>query len=1451
MTACPTGEQLRAFLSDEPVADTKDVEAHIERCRVCQAELDRLTGPTADQTRDGPSDARPPADITRTSDRAIDPDGTRDGPVGPHTVVLPQVLGYDIEGEVGRGGMGVVYKARQLALNRPVALKVVSAGASPDRLVRFRQEAEAVARLQHPNITQIFEVGDGPGLLYLALEYVDGGTLKGQTAGVPQPPREAARLVETLARAVHHAHERRIVHRDLKPANVLLTRDGVPKIADFGLARFLDAGDGMTRTTDYVGTPAYSAPEQVRNQADQIGPATDTYALGVILYELLTGRLPFDAGSVVEVLRAVTDTEPVPPRRLRRSCPRDLETICLKCLRKEPDRRYSTAAALADDLRRYAAGEPIAARPVGAGERLWRWAKRNPSVAGLVTAVGLLLAVVAIGGAVQNYRLEAALDQAKRDRGQAEGDRTAAELDRDAARVAQQETRRQVWKAQLSEAAANTRSGLPGQRFASLTLLLKALTTAREMGLSEDDRGAFRDVAVAALAMPDLEVVKEWTGLPPGSHAVAIDARFERYARSNLNGDVSVHRVADDQVLYRVPGAGHSALVRLCDDGHLLLACEDRGAAVARRGRVWQLDGPEPIRLLEAVMDHDHNLYPCFTPDGGRLVYTAACALHSWDRTTGQIRSWPLPGEASSSLAIAPDGHTLAVPCVKDGRGLLRVVDLITGTTTADLPMPGTIDNGCAWHAGGRVVAVSCRGQVRLWDVPGRKEIGVLAGNRNGGVRVIFEPTGDRLLSNDWSGVVRVWDWRAGRQVMTMPAAWGAIPRVFADDGRHVFTHSPAASDGKLWVSRFVPGRELRTLVRAHPAGWRAVADPGGWHLILRDGHAANGLAVIDRRTGEEVGRVAIAGLAPFHVETSGALLTHNAGGLLRWPRAAGPTPGATRYGPPELVWAVATADGHAASADGGVIAVPAYSAGAIIHHRDLVGIPVRTGTQDDVRDCSVSPDGRWVATGSHGRLSGVGAKVWNARTGVQEAELPVVGFCGVGFSPDGQWLVTSGGGNRLWRVGTWDEGPKIPAGDGLSRWAWSRDGLTLAVGDHGVVWLVRADDGRVLARLPFREQTKFAPLCFSPDGGELYVANTDTGDLLVWDLRLVRQGLAELDLDWDAPPFPAAEPGPSGPVEFVGMNLLTDRQKLAQHTWDAAVKACWAKPFDPSPRIRVGTMAADPKDALLHLNIALTLKADRLDAHYHRAITYIRLRRWADAAADADVVLAQLPRDANTRFVRADALVHLNRPVDALPDLDLVVESSRWGWEALELRAVCYQALGRTTEAAADRAAATATLNLATPAALNKRAWLLVTGPLEMRNPARALDLIRRAATDPSNPNVLNTLGVVLYRNGQYAEADRTLEKSLATAKGAHAGFELFFLTMCRHRLGDPVGAKDAFDRAARWLDAAVGLPPDQADELRQFRAEADALLRTAPGPALAPPPRAVPAGGQIRAER
>lgn len=313
---------------------------------------------------------------------------------------LPDIPGYEVLEVLGHGGIGVIYRARHLRLNRVVALKMLLSGefASRAELARFRREAEAVAALQHPNIVQIHDVGDVDGRPYFTMEFVAGGTLAQKLSGVPQPAQYSASLTQTLARAIHTAHLAGIVHRDLKPGNILLTSEGVPKISDFGLARHFGRPTDVTLGPAMIGTPSYMAPEQVIGKPDSVGPSADVYALGATLYELLTGRPPFRGETATETQRQVVNEEPAAPSRLNAKVPRDLETICLKCLFKEPSRRYVTSAALADDLRRFEEGRPIQARPIGRAERSWRWTRRNPLAAALLLTALALVAVASGGG---------------------------------------------------------------------------------------------------------------------------------------------------------------------------------------------------------------------------------------------------------------------------------------------------------------------------------------------------------------------------------------------------------------------------------------------------------------------------------------------------------------------------------------------------------------------------------------------------------------------------------------------------------------------------------------------------------------------------------------------------------------------------------------------------------------------------------------------------------------------------------------------------------------------------------------------------------------------------------------------------------------------------------------------------------------------------------------------
>jgi serine/threonine protein kinase len=390
-----------------PSANLRDANATVDSV---PAPIPKTKPPTSDATIDSPADSKPNAQGATIDSPPEDPNAATgmqpqeltESPEGESSKPLDSVIGSRIAGylilsELGKGAMGVVYKARQHRADRIVALKMVLAGAlsSQKHLDRFAIEARAVGQLQHPNIVQIFDIGEWEGMPYFSLEFVKGGSLQQRLDRKPQTPQFAASMSEKLARAMGYAHGQNVLHRDLKPANILVSVEGEPKIADFGLAKQLEQDSGATVAGTIMGTPNYMAPEQARGDSDTIGPAADQYSLGVILYEMLTGRVPFIGTSMYETLQMVREREPTPPSEIQPGIPKDLETICLKCLQKEPEKRYADCLAFADDLRRFQNNEPILARPISSFERLIRWCRRNPRVAGLLVTSFLLLIAVA------------------------------------------------------------------------------------------------------------------------------------------------------------------------------------------------------------------------------------------------------------------------------------------------------------------------------------------------------------------------------------------------------------------------------------------------------------------------------------------------------------------------------------------------------------------------------------------------------------------------------------------------------------------------------------------------------------------------------------------------------------------------------------------------------------------------------------------------------------------------------------------------------------------------------------------------------------------------------------------------------------------------------------------------------------------------------------------------
>jgi WD40 repeat protein/tRNA A-37 threonylcarbamoyl transferase component Bud32 len=689
--------------------------------------------------------------------------------------------------------MGVVYKARQAKLNRLVALKMILSGAhagSAERQ-RFLAEAEAVARLQHANIVQIHEVGEADGHPFFSLEFCPGGSLAAELEGTPLPPLEAAGLVETLARAMHAAHGAGVVHRDLKPANVLLGADGTPKVTDFGLAKKLDDTAGQTASGTIMGTPSYMAPEQAGGRLKEVGPATDVYALGAVLYELLTGRPPFRAATPLDTVLQVISEEPVPPGRLNPKVPRDLETVCLKCLQKEPARRYASAEALADDLRRFLEERPITARPVGAWERAWRWCRRNPWLAGLAASVAALLLVltgVATGAAIW-------LDRERND----------AVASQKRAEAAERDKTDKLWQSYLDRARAGRFSRLRGQRFDSLEALRAAAAIRYDLRL--------RNEAIACLALADLRPAPPGTRFP-GPGQVAAATIGQRTAldpagrlRATAEGTVVVVRDPAGEVLLRLTHPAQVDTVLMSGNGRLLaVACHNRNVYV-RLLPTGQLLG---VLEGQALLSHLE-----FGPSGLLLTEGFDGASHLWDavgcRLLVRCPDNPVVGPfGADNDLLANHGSTWQLA---DGREC-RVLNPLEESRGA------AADRVPTWNVqfspDGRLLATATSGGVLLWDaVTGDELARVPVAPGTGGIHFLNDGS---LCTAGPSGLLR-WPVRprdgAGAALQVGP------PRLLLP-----WTHVGPGPIGQ---------DKAATYGASHDGRWLAVAEPHTSRAYLLD----------------------------------------------------------------------------------------------------------------------------------------------------------------------------------------------------------------------------------------------------------------------------------------------------------------------------------------------------------------------------------------------------------------------------------------------------------------------------------------------------------------------------------------------------------------------------------------------------------------------------------------
>jgi WD40 repeat protein/tetratricopeptide (TPR) repeat protein len=1048
---------------------------------------------------------------------------------GKSDVFIP---GYEVLGELGRGGMGIVYMARQVKPNRIVALKKIKTGAdaAAAELTRFRTEAEAVARLQHPNIVQIFEVGEHNGLPFFSLEFCGGGSLKAKLAGTPLPAAEAARLVATLARAVQAAHGQKVIHRDLNPANVLLAEDGTPKITDFGLAKKLDDVGG-TVTGAIMGTPSYMAPEQARGQTQEVGPAADVYALGAILYECLTGHPPFKAATAHETLVQVVADDPVPPRQLQPKTPRDLETICLKCLQKEPGRRYASALDLAEDLQRFAAGEPIRARPVGRGERVLKWARRRPAAAGLAVAT-MLLVLALVGGVVGLFyhgAVEEALVEARTQRGQAESardeartekekaekarseegkQRRTAEEQREKARKAEEEADRQRLRAEKQHYYARVQQALLAWKYESVPEAQNLLDQCRW-----DLRGWEYDY-VQRLCIGSKLTLK---GHASGVTSVAFSPDGARLASSG-DRTVKVWDAQSGQEVLALKGhTSHVNSVAFSPDGKRLASgSEDKTV------KVWDAQSGQEVLTLKGHTDGVRSV--AFSPDGKRLASASNFpdrTVKVWDAQTGQ-EVLALKGHRYwvTSVAFSPDGKRLASG---SWDSTVKVWDAQTGKEV--LALKGHTDgmHSVAFSPDGKRLASGSEDKtVKVWDAQTGREVLALKGHTDGVRSVAFSPDGTRLASGggraDQPGEVKVWDAQTGREVLALKGHTGEVNSVaFSPDGKRLASGSGNVFKGEAKVWDAQTGPEALTL-QGHTGTVRSVAfSPDGKRLA--SGSFDKTVKVWDAQTGQEV--LALQG----HTGEVSSVAFSPDGKRL----ASGSDDKTVKVWDAQTGQQVLALKGHtdtvnsvAFSPDGTCLA---SGAGDPTNHKpgEVKVWDAQTGQEvlalkghtQVVTSVCFSPDGKRIASGSYDQT----VKVWDAQTGQEILTLKGHTYyvTGVAFSPDGTRLASAGSFlDRTVKVWDAQTGQQLLELKGhtqeVSSVAFSPDGKRIASASgwpENQVKVWDAQTGQEVLALKGHTQ-EVNSVAFSPEGKRLASASGwPENQVKVWDAQPGQEVLA------------------------------------------------------------------------------------------------------------------------------------------------------------------------------------------------------------------------------------------------------------------------------------------------------------------------------------------------------
>ncbi len=1058
------------------------------RCATCETPLDAITG----------------APCPRCSLAGALALGATAASLSENRNSRPAVPGYDLLYELGRGSMGVVWLARDTGLDRLVALKLIAAGGDPRLGARLLREGRAIAQLRHPHIVAVHALGEADGAAFLAMDFLAGGDLQTALKKDPLAPRAAAALVRKLADALAHAHAAGVLHRDLKPGNILLDEAGTPQLADFGLAAPLTGAGDLTARGEVAGTPAFLAPELLGG-ADRAAPASDIYGLGAVLYAGLTGRAPFVGESAASILAQVAADEPPPPRLLNPAVPRDLETLCLKCLEKNPARRYAAATALRDDLDRFLRDEPLLARPVGRAEKLFRWGRRKPALAAVSALALALLLTLAIGGPVTAWRMARA--------------REAAEAARQEAQAATARTREQLRAALLARSQATRLTGKMGQR-------RDALAAAGEAARIRPGLDA-RNEIIAALTLPEFTLSARWPIPANLAQRLVFDPDRMRYAVTDAIGGFALHRFGDGERLLVFTGRGANAAVGpvFSPDG-ARAAIRDAAARVV----VWRLDRTEPAFTLEGrpyVISGGvaHFGQPdAFSPDGALLASATTDAVSLHDATDGrELRRIALE-RAPSHVVFSPDGAWLAAGLglrARNGDAVMfvRIFAVADGAEIARVPVTDNFQT-LAWSPDGASLLVTGRKLEVFSARTGRLERTISDPRTTWGR---FGP-GETLLSASQGGAVTLWDYESARPLLSVNVGGRSVPAI-----DRAGTLLAGAGTAQAQLSRL----EL-------PAVVHSIAPQGVWGIdnVTNHGGAALDYSPDGRWLATAVwGAVHLRDAATGRVVATSKLGSGNNHAAVRFARdGRSLLSGSRELGLVRLAITFA-ADG-APSLD---------TAETIEAERDFVLADL---TRDGRRATLVSmwrgevkvvtldgaaPAVRWKLPGAgravflaHDRevlansTDGMGRtplSIHDAATGRELRPLAQTRGYHVRTSADGRWLAlgTAAGGSALLHAADGQPGPALPAdfsGAGKNA-AFSPDGALLAIAAGTVIGLVRTSDGAVVAHLETPRSGGYVPdLAFSPDGAQLSVC-WENGLLTQWDLGALRRELAVRGLDW------------------------------------------------------------------------------------------------------------------------------------------------------------------------------------------------------------------------------------------------------------------------------------------------------------------------------------------------